>query len=317
MSNSSDEVARLSSIANYVLSVGGLPIFICGIIGNLINIIAFSILPQFNKLSTSIFLVTSYSGSFITLITGLLPQLVFGLTQIDPLVTYLILCKLRWFLGVSTATVAIHALCFATFNQYLLATNSVRCRQFMTRRRVKIVCVFIYFYCAILLGPNLFYYTHVINPSNQTTCDVANRIVSSYNVYNSIFIYTLIPVFVLILFSLLTWRNLRNRTNRHSSLEQAVARMLFAQIVIVLIAAAAFCIRRIYLFYTTDLQTDSIRIAQNEIFTNVSTLFGFSIHGFTFFIYLAISKSFRNNILSLFYKTQHRIGVNLPGRVVT
>lgn len=317
MSNSSDEVSRLSFIANNILNIGGLSIFICGIIGDLMNIIAFATLPQLNGVSTSIFLLTSYTGSFITLITGLLPQLVNSFTGRDPLAKYVILCKLRWFLGVGTATVTIHSLCFATFNQYLVTTNSVRFRQMLTRRRSIIICVLIYCYCAILVSPSLLYYTHVTNAVNQTVCDVNNSIVTIYNVYNSIVIYTGIPVFVLTLFSLLTWRNIRHRSNRQwSSLEKAVARMLLAQVMIVLIAAVAFCARRIYLLYTTDFRKSSIQIAQDRIITNVSTLFGFSIHGFTFFIYLAISKAFRRKFISLITR-QYRVStvnMRIPSR---
>ncbi|UJR07996.1 hypothetical protein I4U23_012275 [Adineta vaga] len=317
MSNSSSEAERLSLIANYVLSIGGLPIFICGIIGNSLNFIIFLNRSQLNKIPTSIFLLTSYSGSFMTLITGLLPQLVYRLTRINPLVNYLTLCKLRWFLGVGTATIAIHSLCFAAFQQYLVTTNSIRCHQFITRRRAIILCIFIYFYCAISVSPNLFYYTHVKNAINQTTCDVTNPIVSSYNAYNALIFYTLIPMSILSLFSILILRNIRKCLIRRPSLEQSVTSMLLAQIIIVLIATVAFCIRRIYIFYTTDLRKDSIRIAQDDIITNVSTLFGFSIHGFTFFIYLIISNAFRNNIFSLFFPRRHRIAIHIPARAIT
>ena len=317
MSNSSDQVSCLSFIANNILNIGGLSIFICGIIGNLMNIVAFATLHQLNGVTTSIFLLTSYTGSFITLLTGLLPQLVNSFTGRDPLSQYVIICKLRWFLGVGTATVTIYSLCFATFNQYLVTKSSVRFRQMLTRRRAIIICVFIYFYSAILVSPSLFYYTHVINAANQTVCDINNPIVATYNVYNSVVIYTGIPVFVLTLFSLLTWRNIRHRSNRQwSSLERAVARTLFAQVMIVLVAAIAFCSRRIYLLYTAGFRKSSIQIAQDRIITNVSTFFGFSIHGFTFFIYLAISKAFRRKFISLITR-QHRVStmnVRIPSR---
>ncbi|CAF1459095.1 unnamed protein product [Adineta steineri] len=297
MSNSSDEATRLSLIAYQVLSFGGLPIFICGLIGNFINIFAFTIRPEFNKIPTSIFLVTSFSGSFITLSTGLLPQLVYGFTGVDPLANYIILCKLRWFLGVGTATVAVHSLCYAAFNQCLITINSVRYQQLITQRRALILSLFIVIYCMASVSPNLFYYTHVINEINQTTCNVINPTVSTYNAYNTLIIYTLIPMFSLSLFSLLTLRNIRNMLVRRPALEQTV---------IVLIATVAYCIRKIYFLYQTAFENNSIRIARDEILTNGFTLCGFSIHGFTFFIYLAISKPFRTNIQYLIRKRQSR-----------
>lgn len=312
MSTVPDEVFHLSRIANSILNVGGMLIFVCGIIGNFMNILAFATLPQFNRVSTSMFLLTSHSGSFITLLTGLLPQLIFSLTGYDPLVKYIVLCKLRWFLGVTTATVAIYSLCFATFTQYLLTTTSVRCRQIITRRRAVFISVGIYASCAILLGPNLFYYTHLLNSINQTVCDVNNPAIAVYNVYNSVFIYTAIPIFVLILFSILIWKNLRNRSNqRYSSLEKTVAHMLFAHIIIVLIAAVAFSTRRVYLFYTADIKKDLIRVTQDRIITNVSTCFGFSLHGFTFIIYLVISKTFRRKLFASLLPRRHRSTVNV------
>lgn len=308
MSNLSAEAARLSMISNDILISGGLPIFICGLIGNLIDMVLFTTHPRMNQMSTSIFLATSYSGSFITLLTGLLPQLVYRLTHYDPLAKYEVLCKLRWFLGVGTATVAVHSLCFATVNQFLVTTNSVRCRNLITKRRAIILCTFIYIYCAGLLAPNLFYYKHVLNAVNQTICDVPNPIVSSYNAYTSLIIYTLIPMSVLILFSLLTLKNIRKQLHRRLDLEKTVTRVLFAQVIIVLIATVAYCIRRIYQLYTANIRKDAIRIAQDDIITSVSTLFGFSIHGFTFIVFFAISDAFRSNVLSLRPRRQRRVG---------
>ena len=210
------------------------------------------------------------------------------------------------------ATVAIHALCFAIFNQYLVTTNSVRFRQYLTRRRAVALSILLYLYSTLLLGPNLCHYTHIINSLNQTMCNVKNPVVAVYNVYNSVVIYTAIPMFILTLFLLLIWRNLQNQSRqRRLSLKRAIALTLFAQILMVLIAAAAFCTRRIYILYTTDVRKSSIRLAQDRIITNVSTLFGLSIHGFSFFIYWAISKTFRGKVSHLFVCQHQGVEVNI------
>ncbi|CAF4061179.1 unnamed protein product [Adineta steineri] len=290
MDNLVNETAYLNFIAQAILMYGCLALFICGIIG-----------------STPVFLLFSFAGSLTTFLTGLLPQLVAQFSGTDPLATYLILCKLRWFIGIGSATVALHCLGLAALNQYLLTSRDIGRHSWITRRRAVLMSLFVIIFFLGLISPNLVYYTHTKNSINMTQCVIINPTAAIYNTYNGLVIYSLLPIIILSTFSLLTWWNLRNKMVRRAEMERSLTRLVFAQITMVLLASTGYVIRRMYQLYSTNIPDDAFQVAQNNVFNSVFTLIGFIIHTFSFFTYFFSSDTFRQKILSLFFKRKRQI----------
>jgi hypothetical protein len=307
MSSLSDETAHFALISRVLLASVGPLMFIFGTIGNLINIVAFARLRQFNKLSSSIFLLSYFISSQIDLIVGLLPQLIYRIDGIDPLTNIVILCKIRWYIGPLSGTVALHCICLASIKQYLFTSRRIRCHQWITRRRAVLASFFVLMIWAGLLSPAMIFYTNFINSANITVCNIINPIFAEYYAYISIVIYSLIPIFVLSIFSLLTWKNIRSNLIRRQNLEQSLTRILLAQIVCVLLTTVPNAINQFYFFYTRTIPKSSLRLAQESVVSSVFTLLGFSTHSCSFYTYMFTSKAFRENIRSLFVLRQHRI----------
>jgi hypothetical protein len=309
MSNLSDEIARLALISRVMVGSVGVPMFILGSIGNLLNVIAFAFLRQFNKLPSSIFLLISFIGSQIDVIASFLPQLVYRISGTDPLASFVILCKLRWFLGPSFGTVALHCICFAAIDQYLITSRTARFRNLINRRRAAFISFFVLFYSIGVMVPSLVFYTHVVNSANATTCNIKDPTFATFSAYLAIFIYSLIPIFVLLIFSLLTWRNFRSNLLRQRDLERSLTRMLLIQMMMILFTSIPSAINQMYFFYTRTTPKSSLRIAAEGVLSSVIVLLGFSTHCFSFYIYILTSKAFRQNIQSLFLLRQRRIGL--------
>ncbi|UJR18193.1 hypothetical protein I4U23_005094 [Adineta vaga] len=307
MSNLTNEIAYLNLIARNILVFGGSSLFIIGIIGNSINILMFSSFPQFNKGSTSVFLLFSFLGSQTTLLTGLLPQIVHRFSGTDPLATYVILCKLRWYIGLGSATVALHCLTLAAVNQYLLTSRNIQHHRLINRRRAFIISFFVIVYTLGLLSPYFIYYTHIPNSINMTQCDVDNTIAASYNAYITLIIYSIGPIIILSIFSFFTWWNIRNKLVRHLTIEQSLTRLVFAQITMVLLASVGFGVRRTYSLYTLNMQKSALQIAQENVATNAFTLFSFIVYSFSFLTFFFSSKVFRQNLLSSLLKGKRRV----------
>ncbi|CAF1540515.1 unnamed protein product, partial [Adineta steineri] len=255
MDNLVNETAYLNFIAQAILMYGCLALFICGIIG-----------------PTPVFLLFSFAGSLTTFLTGLLPQLVAQFSGTDPLATYLILCKLRWFIGIGSATVALHCLGLAALNQYLLTSRDIGRHSWITRRRAVLMSLFVIIFFLGLISPNLVYYTHTKNSINMTQCVIINPTAAIYNTYNGLVIYSLLPIIILSTFSLLTWWNLRNKMVRRAEMERPLTRLVFAQITMVLLASTGYVIRRMYQLYSTNIPNDAFQVAQNNVFNSVFTL---------------------------------------------
>jgi hypothetical protein len=307
MSTSSDETARFTLISRVLLASVGLPMFIVGIIGNFINMWAFAYRPQFNKLPSSIFLLSSFIASQIDLIAGLLLQLVYRISGIDPVVNYLILCKLRWYIGPLSGTIALYYICCAAINQYLVTSRKIRLHQLITRRRAVFISFFAIIFWTGVSSPALVFYTHVVNSINVTTCMVMDPTFAAYLAYFSIVVYSLIPMIVLSIFSLLTWYNVRSNLIRRRPLEQSLTRLLLAQIVMVLLTSTANLVNQMYFFYTRTVSKDSLRLAQESVASSVLTLFGFSTHSISFYTYLFTSKAFRQNIRPIFVHRRNQV----------
>lgn len=299
---SSSEITYLYSLSQKIAIYGNFSLFILGIVGNFINIFLFTFHRQLNKLTISTFLVLSFFGSLSNLIVITLPVFISQVTGNDPLVKYEIVCKLRWLLGPATAITGLHELCLAIINQYLLTSRYIRYHQLITRRRSYFICFIILFYSIALLVPNFVYYKHVINSSNKTTCDISNPIAASYNAYIGIVVYCFIPIFVLSIFALLTYLNVRKLLVRQQQFEKTITRLLISQIIMVLFTTVPFVISRMYFLYTKTIWKSSLQLAQENVASSVTVLLTTSTHWMSFYVYLFASKTFRQNLYDITFK---------------
>ncbi|UJR06966.1 hypothetical protein I4U23_011254 [Adineta vaga] len=307
MSNLSDEITRLLLISRILLISIGLPMFIGGTIGNFLNILAFARLPQFTKVSTSIFLLTSFIFGQVDLFGGFLFDLIYPISGSDPLTSFVVLCKLRWCLGPLGGTLGLYCICLAVMNQYLVTSRTVQYRELITRRRAVFIIIFIIIICIGFISPSLIFYTLVENSGNVTLCYVINPIFAEYYTYLAIIIYTLIPIPLLVIFSALTWYNVRHNLLQNRNLEQSITRLLFAQIIMVLLTALPNLVGQTYFFYTRTISKSLLRHAQENVLSSILNLFTFSTFSLPFYTYIVVSKPFRRNIKSLFSFNQHRV----------
>jgi hypothetical protein len=206
----------------------------------------------------------------------------------------------------------------ATFNQYLITSRQAHRHRWVTRRRALYVCLFVLFYS---IGSNIsqpIFYTHITNSANVTSCSSSSLIYSTYYPYFSLVTYSIIPVFVLSVFSVLTWRNVRsNVVRQRATLQQSVTRMLLAQIIVVLCTTVANLGNQMYFLNTSSVSKSAFRIAQETVASTVFTVFGFSTFCMSFYIYVMTSKAFRGNIRLLFRRREHRIGTDFPMPALT
>ncbi|CAF1246101.1 unnamed protein product [Adineta ricciae] len=304
MSDSSAEIARLSFISRVLFASGGLPILIFGTIGNFINLFAFICFSQFNKLPISIFLIASFIFSQFTLTFSLIPQLIYRISGYDPLSGSIFLCKLRYYFGLSSGTIALNSIGLAGLSQYLLTSRIVRLRHLITRKLTLLVAFSMILFFGLLFSPVLFFYTHTTNSANVTICTTTN---ADFTAYNGLIVYSSIPVIVLVVSSVLTWHNARSRLVQGGNLQQNLARMLIIQFIVVLLTTVPNLFNQIYALSTRTVPKNAIRQAQENLLSSILGVLSFSTFGASFYIYIFASKAFRNNIRSLFHIHNRRV----------
>ena len=94
---------------------------------------------------------------------------------------------------------------------------------------------------------------------------------------------------------------------RRAKLERSLARLIFAQIIMVLLASIGVFIRRIYFLHCISTGKSPLQLAQETLFNVIFLLIGHIIHSFSFYTYLITSEVFRQNLLSFFDERTTRV----------
>jgi hypothetical protein len=123
--------------------------------------------------------------------------------------------------------------------------------------------------------------------------------------------YSILPLSILTIFCLLTWRNLGQQPATYLRggvrLYDQVTRMLIAQCIGICLTSFPNMIWQIYSVSTTSTQRNSLRVAQENLINTICVLVGFSTHAITFYVYLIASSTFRKNVKEMLLKTRRII----------
>lgn len=203
MSNMDQEtIMAISAINAYV---GGV-IFILGTFGNLMNIIAFSCLKTYRPLITSTFLaVASFAGQlYLTFSLGLTS--ISEWINIDISSRNLIICKFTQYIQNVSVQISSTCLCLSSIDRYLMTSRSARQRQFMTQKRARLL---IGLSILIWMCAEIPYLVFSHNNLALNSCIPGLDFVTTATYLNLSFSICL-PIAILSVFGLLTWKNLGN-----------------------------------------------------------------------------------------------------------
>jgi len=162
------------------------------------------------------------------------------------------------------------------------------------------------FFWLVVLIPNGIYYT-------APFCTITNIVFAQFSPIFSLTVYSTAPLLVLAIFSTLTWYNLHSvsiRTVHLSSTQREVNQMMIAQICLVLLTSISNIVVQVYSLSTRTMFKSPVHLAQEGLLTAALSMFGFTTHASTFYIYLIASRSYRNNVKNVIFRCQqqqHRV----------
>jgi hypothetical protein len=305
MSNTTvdDVIIRLQSIANSIYAYFGLVMFVVGTIGNFCNIVVFLRLRSLTRLASSWFLIASFIGSQVVLSTGVLSRVIFGLSQIDPLASSIIWCKVRWVLGPLGGSTALTCISLASIERYFVSSRQLNRHRWITRRRAGYMILIVIFIWFATIMPNGIYYT-------SPPCAISS---SDYALFSSIFsliTYSVFPLVVLAIFCTLTWTNLRSihtRIMRKSRIQHQVNGMMLAQICVVLFTSVPNVILQVYTTVSRNVVKTPLRRAQEQLLTAAVSMLGFTTYAGIFYVYFIASHQYRNNVKAIICRRQVQV----------
>ncbi|CAF3679564.1 unnamed protein product [Rotaria sp. Silwood1] len=294
---------QLQSIPQTLYNTVGFVLFIFGTFGNLLDIICFSRLKSLNTLSSSLFLLASFFGSQLVLITGLLQRFISGVVGNDLLFGSLFICKVRSMLKPASATFSMTCVCFAAMDRYFFSCLDVRRQQWITLKQTRLIIVITVILCFILFSPYAVFYTL----PTSTSCSVVNSIFAYIQPCLSLIFYNLAPVIILSTICALTWQNLGQQVafylRGNVRCYDQVTRLIIGQVIVIVITTFPIVIWLIYSIATKKISKDSVRLAQEAIISSACGIAAHCPYAIMFYVYLIISPVFRRNVKCLFLQT--------------
>ena len=204
-------MSSFTKISQYVSIYYGIPVFAAGMLGGILNVVVFLSLQTFRQNSCAFYLTIMSIVNIGELFTGLLSRIMFSGYGIDWTNSSLFYCKFRPFVLQTCTLISLSCICFATIDQYLATSSSVRWRQWSSLKvahRLTIAMCILWSLHGILY---LVFFAHVYSPLTGTiTCGTSDATFAMYHTYGYFLTLTgFLPIAVAIIFALLAFRNVR------------------------------------------------------------------------------------------------------------
>jgi hypothetical protein len=207
----------------YVSVIIGCPIFLLGIIGNILNILIFTNRKSaFRRSPCSHYFVAISAVSSVHMLHSLPHRILSGGFGIDVTLTSIVFCKLRQCLIMSFPLMRNTLNCIATISQFFATSRQVHHRQKCTHKSAYLcIIVCIIFWSLHIIPYAILYEINIMPTTNMTRCATSNKALSLYTswfVYNALNI--ILPSSMMAIFGYLTLRNVRclgNNLNQHQT----------------------------------------------------------------------------------------------------
>jgi hypothetical protein len=305
----SSYVDLLNKTAQEINIIIGIILFTLGIVGNSLNILIFSSLLKtkiFPLSPVRLYLLTISISDLVFVGYLLLTRILISGFLIPLTNTNEMICKSRFYLGQVSMYTSLYTTCFATIDQYLISSRSVRIRQLSQISLTKlIIFISILIWCSINIPVLFLYKLYPKSNGLSTVCTVYSSVWTFYYTYfQSLLFLCIIPLTIFIIFSLLRRHNLRLVRQVDRSITRQMNRMVYFQSITMSISLLISTVQIIYQFLTMNIQKDSLRLAQDNIFNTAANLLTYVNYIAPFYIYLFSSKSLRKNFQNLLTNRQ-------------
>jgi len=218
-------------------------------------------------------------------------------------------CKIRYFLTYFSRALSTWFIVLACCDRWLSSTQArnryntvIFARQLMAV--TCIVCFLAFFHVLFLFG--------VQTSSTSVTCYARSGIYRLLSDLQYLTFYALGPPILMLIFGLLTLKNLRNsrrlvlpnNQNLTSAKQRSIQRrdnqllmMLLLQVMIIILFTLPFAIQKLVDTFIQKSNQTPVQKAQYDLIAGILRLISYGSHAFGFFFYTLSAKIFRNELL--------------------
>ena len=339
MSSSSSDANSVALLANVTAQMNrylGIFIFIFGFVGNTLNIFVFRH-RTLRKNPCAWFFLASSVGSLIYFSIGLLTRILSG-WNLDYSANNQVICKIRGFLVYVSAEIIAWFIAMATVNRWLSSSRQVHRRQMDTLKNAQRCTIILLCVSAGLNSPMFYCYdANLINSAlpcylKSLECLYLGSIITAFpNI--------LCPLIVIVLFGLLTVKNIRqfhrqmrpmntielapignqnrqmrpvnnielasigNQNRQQRKIDRQLLLMLLFQDTLLTILLTPLFIQRLYATSTFNNSKTALQITIEQFIDNLLLLLNYAAFALPFFIYtLAGGSTFRKALVDVLQK---------------
>ncbi|CAF0905422.1 unnamed protein product [Rotaria sordida] len=292
----------------YVTTYLGTPIFVLGVIGELLNIIVFLSLKTFRLNSCAFYLTIMAMASIGYLFTGLLTFIMMYGYNTDWKKQSRFYCIVRNGFTHICMLIAFSCLCLATIDQFLATCSYPRWQQLCNINLARRLC-FAFIILWFLYGISFFIsYDLVIDISTGNSyCRVINEIFQQYlKTWHVLIFLGILPLSITVIFGFLAYRNVQNLSYRtlplvRRRLDQQLTVMVLTQVVFSVFAITPYAVINAIILdpYITQ---DRVANAISRSAKMLSIILLYSCFASSFYIYICASERFRHQLVFVLCK---------------
>jgi hypothetical protein len=285
VTTATQSVLQLQLASKYLSLIFALPLFIVGVLGNLLNILVFITLGNYKHNASSLYVFCKSFFDLTALVIGLGLRVLSHGFRIDFSLRSRPWCKMRGALLEIGVFNSFTCLCLQSIDAFFCSSQSAPLRQKSNIRTARwiltgFLSVWIAHQTPYIILQDL------VNVRGTPSCRTTSTIFTQYrNYFVIVVLAAIIPITVMIVFGLLTYRQLhkiekinidcRRGSVSLSHLTRQMTHMTLFQIFIVSLCQAPFVVAQVYSCATESLLKNALRQAQEQVAQMVIVTFSY------------------------------------------
>ena len=310
--SSNSTYSTIESIQSGLIRYFCMTLLFFGTFGNVLNICIFT-RAKLRSVPCSWYFLASTFSSLIALYTGCLTRV---LTSYDYYphtdLSKIIYCKFRTYLTFTNLSLSVWLIIGACIDRWASSSTNVQIRSFSNVKRAKQMIILITIIIYLVNGEMLYCFNGKFQ-SNIGSCQSISESCELYNNIALFFTYSLFPASLMLIFGLLTIRNIRrsrqqivpsiipistNRNQRKTTKQMTI--MLFVQVICSVLLSLPISIKNICIVFF-QYRTKSKEEQQLENFFDVLfTLITLINSSISFYIFTLTGEIFRKELKQIF-----------------
>ncbi|CAF1020876.1 unnamed protein product [Rotaria sordida] len=324
--------AQLYSIATNVNRYGSLIIFLFGSVGTVLNVIIFSIDRELKQNPCSRLFLSSSIAACVALFSGL-PNRFLTSFGLDLMVQHDILCKFYMIILLCSLSCSASFIALVSIERWLNSSVEANYRIISSMKNVNRAIITTITVLVLCYGQML--YCHAVNQKgSRRACTGINIVCLYLNDFIHLILFVIIPVGIMIIFGLLTLRNIKQTHHRITNInrnqinnnvrggrpqrqQSTLTALMLIQVCLLTICNLPVGIHRVYSTITENTYKSPEQQAIETIILQLVYLLTYVGIALPFYLYTLTGKLFREALFRRYYLIFHRRRTNQSITIAT